>query len=247
AEVWKDTLLNPAKSDRRRFRAALGLAGLKTQPDSSLWTPDILRFTALQLTQTFAEQQPRLRSLLQPVAPLLVPYLQELCTATTVSEHQRTSAAAAIAQFSPGTPQLLTDLLLQASPAQAELLVPPFAALKHQPSIERLQQLPASLPPRNSYPAFPWSEGLRNANAALTLMAADLHAEAAAPLRLTENADVVSLFATLAPQWHVSANDLILGFEFNERLRTQPGGNQSAPLAEQATCSILLALSNWPF
>ena len=247
AEIWKDTLLNPAKSDRRRFRAALGLAGLKTQPEPSLWTPDILRFTALQLTQTFAEQQPRLRSLLQPVAPLLVPYLQELCTATTVSELQRTSAAAAIAQFSPGTPQLLTDLLLEASPAQAELLVPPFAALKHQPSIERLQQLPASLPPREGYPAFPWSEGLRNANSALTLMAADLHAEAAAPLRLTENADVVSLFATLAPQWHVSANDLILGFEFNERLRTQPGGNQSAPLAEQATCSILLALSNWPF
>ncbi|MFM7920935.1 MAG: hypothetical protein ACKPJJ_11965, partial [Planctomycetaceae bacterium] len=142
---------------------------------------------------------------------------------------------------------MLTDLLLQASPAQAELLVPPFAALKHQHSIELLQRLPASLPPRDSYPAFPWSEGLRNANAALTLMAADLHAEAAAPLRLTENADVVSLFATLAPQWHVSANDLILGFEFNERLRTQPGGNQSAPLAEQATCSILLALSNWPF
>ncbi|MFN9041147.1 MAG: hypothetical protein ACK5YO_32955, partial [Planctomyces sp.] len=184
AKHWQDTLLDSEKSDKRRFRAAVGLAGLPAPPAAEIWTPATLNFVALQLTSTFAEHQPLLRNLLKPIAPTQLPYLQQLCIAPSATTLQKTSAAAAIAQYAPDSPELLTDLLLQASPAQAELLIPPFAALKHQPSIARLQNPAAVALKAAASPPVEMSSELLHANAALTLAATDHHAEAGAPLRI---------------------------------------------------------------
>jgi formylglycine-generating enzyme required for sulfatase activity len=246
-KLWQDTLLDSEKSDKRRFRAAVGLAGLPAPPAAEIWTPATLNFVALQLTSTFAEHQPLLRNLLKPIAPTLLPDLQQLCIAPSATTLQKTSAAAAIAQYAPDSPELLTDLLLQASPAQAELLIPPFAALKHQPSIARLQNPAAFALKAAASPPVEVSSELLHANAALTLAATDHHAEAGAPLRISRQAETVSQFAIRANQWNLTPGDLVLGFEFNERLRTQPGANQPANLTDHATCSFLLALSHWTF
>ena len=244
---WQETLRDSEKSPARRFRAAVGLAGLTTPAAPEIWSSEILHFVALQLTSTFAEHQPSLRNLLRPIAPRLLPHLQQLCLSSTATTLQKTSAAAAIANYAPDSPELLADLLLQASPAQAELLIPPFAALKHQPSIDRLQNPAPKIPHTPASLPLEKPTALMYANAALTLAATDHHAESGAPLRIRRNAETVSQFVTLAPHWNISPRDLVLGLEFNERLRTQPGGNQPANPANQATCSFLLALSQWNF
>lgn len=245
AAEWQTTLLDTNRTDQRRFQAALGLAGLPGYAAPDRWSQQTLDFVAERLTSSFAEKQPQLRRLLQPIAALLLPHLQQRFSDPQSSTLQQTSAAAALADYAGSNPQLLLDLLLQATPAQAELLIPPFRALKHGPSIERLSRIPAEPMPGAAGTVQPAAIARRNANAVLTLAACNHHSEANEALKLAQDPETLSELQRLCGQWPVSVGDFVLCFEYNERTRVRREVIALQPEESRVAFGMLLALSNW--
>ncbi|MFM7831134.1 MAG: hypothetical protein ACKPJD_05060, partial [Planctomycetaceae bacterium] len=104
---------------------------------------------------------------------------------------------------------MLGNLLLNATPAQAELLVPPFANLKQQATFQRLRQPNDTQPPAKDN-STRQSLALRHARAALALAAADQHEHAVRSLQNADDPDTITGFATLSRQWPVTAGDLVV-------------------------------------
>jgi serine/threonine protein kinase/formylglycine-generating enzyme required for sulfatase activity len=96
---WLRLLRDANQSSARRFRAALGLAGLDGDVSLTSWTETDLRFIAGELASGFAEQQQQLRELLQPIGKQLTPALEELFDADAGTELRQVHITQAIAEF----------------------------------------------------------------------------------------------------------------------------------------------------
>jgi formylglycine-generating enzyme required for sulfatase activity len=242
---WLAVLRNTAEAESRRFRAALGLIGLDGDQPTTEWTDADIEFIGTALSTSFAEYQPQLRGLLQPIRARLVPVLDGLFDRETSTPEQQISTAMALADFAGNDPELLARLLTRATAKQTEILYPKVAEYKSGPVREGLLALTREQPDENLGQLDRVRLGRRRANAAITLLRQgerDLYFDA---LRTTDDPESLSQFVHRCRSWGVTPVELLESIEQCEKLRAVASGGAKR-LESRVMYGLLIALGSYP-
>ncbi len=127
---WLEILRSPQETHIRRFRAALGLAGLEENQTLSSWTAQDLNFVAEQLVLANTELQPLLRERLKPIGPKLLNDLENISADLSRNQLDRIHSANALAIYAADRPDILTKVITRLDPKHFE---PILAVLSKAP------------------------------------------------------------------------------------------------------------------
>lgn len=158
---------------RRRFRAAIALAGHDLQEDLASradWAVAHRDFIAEQLVSSNPDDLPLLRTLLRPISTTLLPELERIFSDTRASDIERLSTANTIVDYARSDTVRLAKLLTLATPSQFEVLYPIIEAQCSAANFEYWKQVAATQPPPVHGSAERVAFGQRRANAAVSLL-----------------------------------------------------------------------------
>lgn len=102
-----------------------------------------------ELSKGFAEYQPQLRELLEPMAEQLIPELDTLFDAELSTPGRQVNAAMALADYAGGESEHIAWLLTRANQRQTEILYPKVAEFKSGPGRDGLLALTREQPDEN--------------------------------------------------------------------------------------------------
>ena len=206
---WLDVFRNDQESNTRRFRAALGLAGLDGDQSQIEWTDSDLQFIADELTSSFGEYQPLLRNLLRPMGLKLVPALDSLFDAESATEDHQINATMALVDFADDDAELMAELLTRATVRQTEILYPKIAESRSGPVRDRLLAVTKEQPDETLEQMDRVRLGQRRANAALALLRQGEREAIFEILRIRNDPEALSQFVARCRQWEVSVEHLL--------------------------------------
>ena len=242
--LWLEVLRNPGERRSRRFRAAMGLAGLEGKQSAEAWTPADLEMIASELTGSFSEYQPELRELLRPLKDLLIPELDSLFDAERSTSEQRINAAMALVEYATDDGRLLANLLSRADARQSEILYTHIAAHPSEDVRESLRTLVREQPQESFGQLDRVQLGRRRANAAIALLKqGDLEAFFPA-LRVTNDPESISQFVSRCRDRGVLPSDLVAGIERCMTLRESLTGVEKR-MESRVIYGLLLALGSF--
>lgn len=242
---WLEILRNDQEPNARRFRAALGLAGLDGNPTQTDWTDVDLQFIASELSLSFAEYQPQLRNLVRPLGSKLVPSLDTLFDTESASEDQQINATMALADYAGDDPELMAQLLTRATAKQTEILYPKVAEFKSGPVRDGLLALTKEQPDENLGQMDRVRLGRRRANAAITLLRQGERDAYFDALRITDDPESLSQFVARCRKWGVTPMELIESLQRSAALR-QAASGASKKTESRVMYALLLALGSYP-
>jgi eukaryotic-like serine/threonine-protein kinase len=240
---WLDVLRNEQESNARRFRAAVGLAGLDGEQSQTEWTDADLQFVASELTSSFAEYQPQLRNLLRPIGVKLVPKLDVLFDGETASEDQQINATMALADYAGNDAELMAQLLTRATARQTEILYPKVAEFKSGPVRDGLLALTKEQPDENLGQLDRVRLG-RRANAAITLLRQGERDAYFDAMRITDDPESLSQFVARCQKWGVTPEELIESLQRSAALRQSASG-AAKKIESRVMYGLLLALGSY--
>ncbi len=241
---WLDVLRNTQEPATRRFRAALGLAGLDGDQSQTEWSDTDLRFIAEQLASSFAEYQPQLRSLLRPIGVRLVLSLDKLFDAETVTEDQQINATMALADYAGADAEFMAQLLTRATARQTEILYPKVAEFKSGPVRDGLLGLTKEQPDENLGQLDRVRLGRRRANAAIALLRQGERDAYFDALRITDDPESLSQFVARCQKWGVTPTELIESLQRSSALRQTVSG-AARKIESRVMYGLLLALGSY--
>lgn len=241
---WLDVLRNTQEPATRRFRAALGLAGLDGEQSHTEWTDADLQFVAGELTSSFAEYQPQLRNLLRPVGLELVPALGKLFDSETASSDQQINATMALADYAGTDGELMAELLTRATAQQTEILYPKVAELKTGPVRDGLLALTKEQPNENLGQLERVRLGRRRANAAITLLRQGERDAIFETLRFQNDPEALSQFVARCRPRGVTAEQLLECVDKCDVLRRGVTG-AGRQAEDRVLFGLLLALGDY--
>jgi serine/threonine protein kinase/formylglycine-generating enzyme required for sulfatase activity len=241
---WQTVLRDQRQTSDRRFRAALGLAGLDGNRSSVEWTAADLQFVAEQLVDSFSEDQPQLRDLLRPLAEQLVPVLDVLFDAETSNADQQINAAMALADYAATDIERLAALLTRATQRQAEILYPKVSAHKTGRVRDELIAVTKKQPAENLSQTDRVRLGRRRANAAITLLRQGERNSYFDALRVTDDPESLSQFIHRCRAWGVTPTELIESLDQSQKLYAASAGSAKR-LESRVLYGLLLSLGNY--
>jgi serine/threonine protein kinase/formylglycine-generating enzyme required for sulfatase activity len=244
---WLQLLRNEQQPRSRRFRAALGLAGLDGNAGGVDWTAADTKFIAEELSKSFAEYQPQLRELLEPMAEQLIPELDMLFDAELSTPDQQVNAAMALADadYAGTDGERLARLLTRANQRQTEILYPKVAEYKSGPVRDGLLALTNEQPDENLGQLDRVRLGRRRANAAITLLRQGERDAYFGALRITDDPESLSQFVSRCKNWGVTAEELVQSLGRSRVLRASATGGDRRVEA-RVMYGLLLALGSYP-
>jgi formylglycine-generating enzyme required for sulfatase activity len=241
---WLDILRNEQESNARRFRAALGLAGLDGEQSQTEWADGDLQFIASELASSFAEYQPQWRNLLRPMGTKLVPSLDKLFDAETATEDQQINATMALADYAGNDAELMAQLLTRATARQTEILYPKVAEFKSGPVRDGLLALTKEQPDENFGQLDRVRLGRRRANAAITLLRQGERDSYFDALRITDDPESLSQFVARCQKWGVTPQELLESLQRSAALRQSASG-AAKKIESRVMYGLLLALGSY--
>ncbi|MCA9047845.1 MAG: formylglycine-generating enzyme family protein, partial [Planctomycetaceae bacterium] len=241
---WIEVLHSTQEPAGRRFRAALGLAGLDGERSRTDWGEADLQFAAEQLTASFAEYQPQLRALLRPVKEKLLPSLDTLFDAETATEDQKINAAMALADYAGDEAELMARLLTRATARQTEILYPMVEQFRSGPVRDGLLALTKEQPDENLGQADRVRLGRRRANAAITLLRQGEREAYFDALRIKDDPESLSQFVSRCRKWGVTPVELIESLQRSAALRHSATG-AARKIESRVMYGLLLALGSY--
>ncbi|MEI7702374.1 MAG: SUMF1/EgtB/PvdO family nonheme iron enzyme [Planctomycetia bacterium] len=237
-------LRDSQESASRRFRAVLGLVGLPQE----FWRDELqsadLEFVAGHLTSMFAETQPLLRRLLEPIRTSLLPSLETLFDADHVSAGMQINAAMALHEYAGDNPQLLTRLVTRATAAQMAILFPENDEKKTNLEWDDLVAVLQKQPRENFRQKERVRLGLRRANAAIAMLRLGDRHEYFDVFRVANDPEALSQFVARCRECGVTVEDLLESLESACAKRVAEMGSASRDSAHRIY-GLLLALGNY--
>jgi len=241
---WLEVLRDEQQPSARRFRAALGLAGLEGSAGGVEWTAADTKFIAEELSKSFAEYQPQLRELLRPMDKQLIPELDTLFDAEGSTAEQQEKVALALADYAGADGERLARLLTRANQKQTEILFPKVSEFKSGPVREGLLALTREQPDENLGQLDRVRLGRRRANAAITLLRQgerELYFDA---LRITDDPESLSQFVSRCKNWGVTAEELVESLARSRVLRASATG-EDRRVEARVMYGLLVALGSY--
>jgi len=237
-ERFRALLRDESATPRRRFRAAMALAEYTPSSETAAWSESDLRFIAEQLTSSNAEFQPLLRDALRPIKDRLLRDLESIFRDGKGGADRRISAANAFADYGANNVAKLTELLIEATPPQYEVLFPLVVAERSPAMIAELSGVVATLPPGDLGSVERVSFGQRRANAAVTLLRFGELESAMAVFQMTDDPEALTQFIFRCRPRGIGADALL---DCLDRVSVAPKGRY--PL--NSRYALLLALGEF--
>ncbi len=156
-------------SPQRRFRAAVGLANVLSRAERAFSEPD-LDFITQQLVSTNPEFQKILREVLRPMKEDLLPSLEKVFIDSQLDDVKRLCAANAFDDYSPENHELLTRLLIHATPQQFSVIYPLVSGVSSSKTAAQLNTALGLLPQDDIGSIARLQYGQQRANAAVTML-----------------------------------------------------------------------------
>jgi formylglycine-generating enzyme required for sulfatase activity len=241
---WLQVLRDEQQTVARRFRAALGLAGLDGHTSAVEWTAEDTKFIAEQLSLSFGQDQLQLRELLRPISEQLIPDLDMLFDAEGSTAEQQENVTLALADYAGADGERMARLLTRANQRQTEILYPKVAEYKSGPVREGLLALTREQPDENLGQLDRVRLGRRRANAAIALLRQgerDLYFDA---LRITDDPESLSQFVSRCKNWGVTAEELVESLGRSRVLRASATG-EDRRVEARVMYGLLLALGSY--
>ena len=241
---WLGVLRNEQQPSARRFRAALGLAGLDGNADVVEWTTEDTKFIAEQLSQSYGQDQLQLRELLRPISEQLIPDLDMLFDAEGSTAEQQENVTLALADYAGADGERMARLLTRANQRQTEILYPKVAEFKSGPVRDGLLALTREQPDEKLGQLERVRLGRRRANAAIALLRQgerDLYFDA---LRITDDPESLSQFVSRCKNWGVTAEELVQSMGRSRVLRASATGD-ARRVEARVMYGLLLALGSY--
>lgn len=202
-------------------------------------------FLAEQLVAADAEQQPTLRSYLQPLGLFLLAPLETLFTNPKLPETQQVAAANALGDFGSKDAARLARLLSVASPAQYDILYRRLTELGAEAGKTNLLELAAPEPATDLSPDQRVARGQERAGAAITLLRRGSRQEMFTPLRVRDDPEALTQFVHRCRERKVQPAELLDCVEEANKLRQTKSG-QEREMEDRVLFGFLLALGEFP-